>query len=265
MLPYQKGRPAISLRRPFGLSLLVPLLAIAALAGGGATARAQSTLTCTASAVNAVGAHAGTLAIRVAATVDCGRQATLHFTLPGGERYAFDTDASGHFQGVAGDAYLCQSQAPNIAVRAVASDGATWLQSVHIDTESGVPAVSGYGPECDVLLQPNLNFFTWGGPLVSATDGLSRQTLGNPLPRSDNSSTNPVDHISAVEGYDPHSDTWLSWFPGAPAFTATLSVLVPGESYVIRSDADIPLTYPAAGATPTPTATPLPATPTATP
>lgn len=242
-------------RRAVALALLAPLLALAAVAGA-SPATAQATLTCTATATDVVGAHAGTLAIRVGSTVDCGQQATLKFTLPGGERYTSTTDAAGQFTGVVGDAYLCQGQAANVSLLATAADGSTWLGSVPINTEAGSPSPTGYGPSCDVILQPNTNFFTWGGPLVPVTAGLSDQTLGSPLSHSDNVSTNPIDHISAVFGYDPHTNTWLTWIPGAPAFTTTLQVLVPGESYAINSDADIPLTYPVSAATPTPTPTP---------
>ena len=80
----------------------------------------------------------------------------------------------------------------------------------------------------------------------TVTDGLSDQTLGSPLPRSDNSSPDPLAHIVSVSSYDPQAGAFLTWIPGAPAFTNTLHVLMPGATLVLKSDADIPLSYPVA-------------------
>lgn len=199
---------------------------------------------CTATATNVVGAHAGSLSSRIGATVQCDQAVTIEFTLPGAARVTYPSDASGYWMGIAGDGYLCQRSSAVIGVLARAADGSTWLATVPILTEAGTPPATGFGPDCDVLIGPSLNFFTWGGPLVVVSDGLSAQTLGSPLPRSDNASTDPLDHIASVSSYDPQANAFVTWIPGAPAFANTLHVLMPGVTYVLKADADIPLTYP---------------------
>lgn len=208
---------------------------------------AQAPLTCDATIVNAVGAHAGALSLRLAATVDCSSAARLDFTLPGGRRASFATDASGAFQGVIGEGYVCAGKGDTVALLATATaGGATVLRALPIVNEPGTPAAPPGGPgrNCDVLLGPGLNYLAWGGPLVLVQEGFSSATLGAFLPRSDNEGQVALEHITSISSFDPGTSTWGVWIPGAPAAANTLKVLKPGVVYAIRADADIELTYP---------------------
>jgi hypothetical protein len=233
----------------------VPILALAALAAAlafpSSQAGAQATLTCDATIVNAVGAHAGALSLRLAATVDCSSATRLDFTLPGGRRTSFATDASGAFQGVIGEGYVCAGRGDTVALLATATaGGATLLSALPIVNEPGTPAAPPGGPgrECDVLLGPGLNYLAWGGPLALVQEAFSTATLGAFLPRSDNESPVALEHITSISSFDPGTSTWGVWIPGAPAAANTLKVLKPGIVYAIRADADIELNYPVVAA-----------------
>lgn len=227
------------------------VLAIAAILGGGSApgARAQTPgpLTCTVSVVNVVGAHAGTLALRVGATASCGEAVSLEFTLPGGAHSTFPSTPTGTFTGIVGEGYVCAGKDDRVAVLATGAGGRSWLGLVTIGPESGPPVPAGtIGRTCDVLLGPGLNYLSWSGPVSRVEDAFAAGRFGAVIPRGTVTSSAGLDQITSVSGYDPVAGVWGTWIPGAPAAANTLRVLKPSLVYVVRSSADIEYRYPPA-------------------
>lgn len=237
------------------IRVALPLLAaaIATTLAFAPSAAEAAPLTCSGTAVNAVGAHAGSLSIRVGLTLNCDEQASFEVILPGGASASFDTDASGSFTGVAGDAYVCSGHPQPVAVVATGASG-DWSGLLTIGTESGAPApAGGPGQTCDLMLHPGFNYVTYDGPLADPATALANDHFTAVLPFGDSSSSNGADHIMAVfesvPGATPAERQWVQWRPGAPAAVNGLHTLVPGHSYAILTDAELAWTY-AASSTP---------------
>jgi hypothetical protein len=207
-------------------------------------------LACSGTATNVVGAHAGSLSSRIGVDIQCDTAAHLEVTLPGGWTDEFDTDASGAFMGIAGDAYVCSGNPQPVAVYATTATE-TWTGLLTIEPEAGAPAdPDGPGPVCDVLLHPSFNYVTYTGaiatPLTATTDG----PFSDVLPFEGSQSPNGSEHIVAIFELVPVSvpGTWeyAQWRPGAPEFVNQLHFLAPGHTYIVLTDAELAWTFPAA-------------------
>ena len=207
------------------------------LAAPGNTA-AQAPLDCSFTVEEVVGAHAGSLSIRVGATVTCDRPAALAFTLPGGTLSEFSTEQTNTFFGVIGDAYVCFDHPAWVSLLARGADGTTWVGQAQI---TGVETA----PACDFLLRPGLNFVTWPGQATEVGAAFDSSRFGLPLSFSDNLSEDGRDHILAVWFFEPAlyqttGGRWRVWSPRLPAQLADLSLLAPGATYMVRTDAEVP-------------------------
>ncbi|MFN8638686.1 MAG: hypothetical protein U0360_04335 [Dehalococcoidia bacterium] len=165
---------------------LAAVVALGTLAPQGARAQTPPTpLTCTVNVVNVVGAHAGTLALRVGADAACGEPVSLEFTLPGGARSTFPSTATGTFTGIVGEGYVCAGKDDRVAVLATGAGGRSWLGLVTIGPEFGAPPVPAgtMGRACDVLLGPGLNYLNWGGPVSRVESAFAAGRFGAVIPR----------------------------------------------------------------------------------
>jgi hypothetical protein len=233
---------------PGAITLAAVMVALASMVA--ATPAEAAPLSCSGTATNAVGAHAGSLSTRVGLDIQCDESAHLEVTLPGGWTQEFDTDASGAFFGVAGDAYVCSGNPQPVAVYATGASG-TWTGLLSIDPEQGAPAnPDGPGPVCDVLLHPSFNYVSYSGAIATPVDALADGQFNGVLPFEGSSSMNGSDHVLAVFELVPVSvpGTWEyhQWRPGAPDFVNTLHFLAPGHTYIVLTDAELAWTFPAA-------------------
>jgi len=227
-------------------TLLLAAAALLSMTLHSSTAEAAP-LTCSGAAVNAVGAHAGSLSIRVGLTLDCDEAASFEVTLPGGASASFDTDATGAFTGVAGDAYVCSGHPQPVAVLASGASG-DWSALLTIGTEPGAPDdPDGPGPICDLMLHPGFNYVTYEGPLAAPATLLANNHFSAVLPFGASSSPNGADHVMAVfesiPGSVPAERRWVQWRPSAPAAVNELHALVPGHNYAILTDAELAWTF----------------------
>jgi hypothetical protein len=200
-------------------------------------------LSCTATATNVVGAHAGSLSIRVGVDVQCDEIAHLEVVLPGGARGEFDTDADGAFTGIAGDAYVCSGHPQPVSILATGDSG-TWTGELAIENEAGAPVdPDGRGPICDVMLHPSFTYFTYSGAIATPEDAFADGNFTTVLPFGGSESLNGSAHVLGVFEYVPGATpsewSWISWRPSAPAFANELHLLAPGHQYAVLTDAEL--------------------------
>jgi hypothetical protein len=229
--------------RVIGLAMLAAMLLAAVVWALPPKAAQAAPLTCSGTAANVVGAHAGSLSIRVGVTVQCDEAAHLELILPGGARGEFDTDLAGAFMGIAGDAYVCSGHPQPVSVLATSPTGA-WSGTFPIGEETGAPVdPDGPGPICDVMLHPSFTYFTYEGAVATPAAAFADANFTAVLPFGSSSSLNGSNHIIAVfeyvPGQSPASWSWISWRPSAPAFANQLHALAPGHSYAVLTDAEL--------------------------
>ena len=169
---------------------------------------------------------------RVCLTLQCDEAAGFEVILPGGASASFDTDATGAFTGVAGDAYVCSGHPQPVAVLASGASG-DWSGLLTIGTEAGAPAdPDGPGPVCDLMLHPGFNYVTYDGPLAEPSTVLANDHFTAVLPFGASSSSNGADDVMAVfesiPGAVPAERRWVQWRPSAPAAVNELHALRAG-------------------------------------
>jgi len=211
--------------------LLIAVLGVLAVIGVSlphAGVRAQDALACDLHAINVVGAHAGTLNLRIGIDGSCDGPGVYEFVFPGGALLRGDTtDGSLH---LTQDAPVCGAGLHTVAGRYVSESGDVWQGDLVIENEDG--SILEGGADCDVLLQRGLTPVRWQGAAVLVTDAFGPDV--------------PADLV-AVWLFDPVAQRWSVWAPGLPDALQGFFLLAPGVTYWFANggDFEIALRFPA--------------------